>query len=83
LQSSDIVSLHVPLNASPHQLIGARELGLMKPTAMLINTYRGPVVDGEALYDGLISDRILGAGLGVVVEEPPDRRRHHAPFWTG
>jgi phosphoglycerate dehydrogenase-like enzyme len=71
LQSSDIVSLHVPLDASTHKLIGGRELGLMKPTAILINTCRGPVVDEDALYDALISDRIRGAGLDVMVEEPP------------
>jgi phosphoglycerate dehydrogenase-like enzyme len=62
LRSSDIVSLHVPLDASTHKLIGARELGLMKPTAILINTCRGPVVDEDALYDALISDRIRGLG---------------------
>ena len=56
LQSSDIVSLHVPLDASTHKLIGARELALMKPTAILINTCRGPVVDEDALYDALITE---------------------------
>ena len=71
LQSSDIVSLHVPLDASTHKLIGARELGLMKPTTILINTCRGPVVDEDALYDALVSERIRGAGLDVMVEEPP------------
>jgi phosphoglycerate dehydrogenase-like enzyme len=71
LRSSDIVTLHVPLDASTHKLIAARELGLMKPTAILINTCRGPVVDEDALYDALISDRIRGAGLDVMVEEPP------------
>jgi lactate dehydrogenase-like 2-hydroxyacid dehydrogenase len=64
LQSSDIVSLHVPLDASARNLIGAREPGLTKPTVMLINTCRGPVVDEDALYDALISDRIRGTGLG-------------------
>ena len=71
LQSSDIVSLHVPLDTSTRNLIGARELRLMKPTAILINTCRGPVVDEEALYDALVADRIRGAGLDVMVEEPP------------
>jgi phosphoglycerate dehydrogenase-like enzyme len=71
LQSSDIVSLHVPLDTSTRNLIGARELRLMKPTAILINTCRGPAVDEEALYDALVADRIRGAGLDVMVEEPP------------
>jgi hypothetical protein len=71
LQSSDIVTLHVPLDKSTHKLIGAHELGLMKPSAILINTCRGPVVDEDALYDALISERIHGAGLDVMVEEPP------------
>jgi len=71
LRSSDIVTLHVPLDTTTHKLIGARELGLMKPTAILINTCRGEVVDEDALYDALVSDRIRGAGLDVMVEEPP------------
>ena len=56
LRSSDIVSLHVPLDASTHKLIGARELASMKPTAILINSCSGPVVDEEALYDALITE---------------------------
>src|SRR5207237_4715599 len=71
LQSSDIVTLHVPLGAQTHKSIGERELAMMKPTAILINTCRGPVVDEDALYDALTADRIRGAGLDVMVEEPP------------
>ena len=71
LRSSDIVTLHVPLDTSTHKLVGARELAMMKPAAILINTCRGPVVDEDALYDALIADRIRGAGLDVMVEEPP------------
>ena len=71
LRTSDIVSLHVPLNDSTRGMIGARELGQMKPGAVLINTCRGPVVDEPALYDALKSKRIAGAGLDVLVEEPP------------
>jgi phosphoglycerate dehydrogenase-like enzyme len=71
LQSSDIVTLHVPLDGQTHKMIGERELAMMKPSAILINTCRGPVVDEDALYDALASDRIGGAGLDVMVEEPP------------
>jgi phosphoglycerate dehydrogenase-like enzyme len=71
LRTSDVVSLHVPLNATTHELIGARELAMMKPAAILINTCRGPVVDETALHQALTSGRIAGAGLDVMVEEPP------------
>src|SRR5262249_35218458 len=75
LQSSDIVTLHVPLDAQTYKIIGQRELAMMKPTAILINTCRGPVVDEDALYDALASDRIRGAGLDVMIEEPPAPQR--------
>ena len=65
------LSLHVPLDMSTHNLIGERELGLMKKTAILINTCRGPVVDEVALYKALRDETIMGAGLDVMVEEPP------------
>jgi glyoxylate reductase len=70
LAAADIVSLHVPLTESTRYLIGARELGLMKPTAVLVNTARGPVVDEEALVDSLESERIFAAGLDVYDGEP-------------
>jgi D-3-phosphoglycerate dehydrogenase len=70
LQAADIVSLHVPLDESTRNLIGARELGMMKKTAILINTCRGPVVDEAALHKALTSGQILAAGLDVLVEEP-------------
>src|SRR5262249_58824776 len=70
LQAADIVSLHVPLDESTRNLIGARELGMMKKTAILINTCRGPVVDESALHKALTSGQILAAGLDVLVEEP-------------
>src|SRR5882762_11122210 len=57
LKTSDIVTLHVPLDKSTHNLIGERELAMMKPTAILINTCRGPVVDEKALYAALREDR--------------------------
>ena len=71
LRTSDIVSLHVPLNAVTRNLISTRELAMMQPSAVLINTCRGPVVDENALHVALTSGRIAAAGLDVMVEEPP------------
>jgi phosphoglycerate dehydrogenase-like enzyme len=71
LSTSDIVSLHVPLAPSTRGLMGARELGLMKPDAVLINTSRGAVVDQSALLVALSEGRLAGAGLDVLAEEPP------------
>ena len=73
LRTSDIVSLHVPLTDATRGMIGARELGLMKPHAVLVNTCRGPVVDEPALYQALKERRLGGAGLDVLVDEPPAR----------
>lgn len=70
LKSSDFVSIHVPLNDSTRHLVGERELALMKPTAVLVNTSRGPVVDEDALYRALKERRIFGAGLDVFETEP-------------
>src|SRR5437762_13054421 len=63
LTLSDSVILHVPLDLSTHNLIGERELSLMKPTAILINTCRGPVVEEKALHHALRDEKIMGAGL--------------------
>ena len=71
LRTSDIVSLHVPLTDTTRAMIATRELALMKPGAILINTCRGPVVDELALYQALKDKRIGGAGLDVLVDEPP------------
>jgi glyoxylate reductase len=70
LARSDIVSLHVPLTESTHHLIGAAELALMKPTAVIVNTARGPVLDENALVDALQAGTIHGAGLDVFDGEP-------------
>lgn len=70
LRQSDFVSLHVPLTDQTRKLIGARELALMKPTAILINTARGPIVDPHALYKALKSGQIFGAALDVTDPEP-------------
>jgi phosphoglycerate dehydrogenase-like enzyme len=70
LQTSDFVSLHVGLNKSTRGMIGARQLGLMKPTSYLINTSRGPLVDEDALVDALQSKRLAGAALDVYDIEP-------------
>jgi len=70
LASADIVSLHVPLTPETRHLIGRRELDLMKPTAVLVNTARGAVIDEEALVEALQKRRIAGAGLDVYENEP-------------
>ncbi|HET7036890.1 MAG TPA: D-glycerate dehydrogenase [Thermomicrobiaceae bacterium] len=70
LAESDFVSVHVPLTPQTQQLIGARELALMKPSAVLINTSRGPVVDNDALADALERGTIWAAALDVTEPEP-------------
>ena len=71
LAQSDIVTVHVPLDASTRALIGRRELALMKPTAHLINTARGGIVDETALTEALAAGRLAGAAFDVFNEEPP------------
>ena len=70
LRTSDVVTLHVPLLPSTRGMIGARELAMMKPSAILVNTCRGAVVDEEALYDALKNNRLRGAGLDAFTKEP-------------
>ncbi len=71
LRAADIVSLHTPLAPETRHLIGRRELALMKPTAFLINTARGGLIDEKALHQTLSSGRLAGAGLDVFEAEPP------------
>lgn len=71
LRRSDIVTLHVPLNAETKHLVGARELALMKPTALLVNTARGNVADIDAVTAALREGRLAGAGFDVYETEPP------------
>jgi glycerate dehydrogenase len=71
LAAADIVSLHCPLTDSTRNLIGARELALMKPDALLINAARGALVDGAALAAALKAGRLGGAGIDVLPQEPP------------
>jgi glyoxylate reductase/D-3-phosphoglycerate dehydrogenase len=73
LAESDVVSVHVPLDAATRHLIGSHALSLMKPTAVLVNTSRGDVVDEVALAAALQSGKIAGAGLDVLAQEPPRR----------
>ena len=70
LRTSDFISLHVPLTTDTHHMINADTLAKMKPSAVLVNTSRGPVVDSEALYAALKSNQIFAAGLDVTEPEP-------------
>jgi phosphoglycerate dehydrogenase-like enzyme len=73
LQTSDVVTVHVPLADDTRHLINARSLGLMKKTAMLVNTARGELVDEAALAEAIKSGQISGAGLDVLSAEPPPK----------
>jgi glycerate dehydrogenase len=71
IQAADVISLHIPLTAETRHMISTREFGLMKPTAILINTARGNLVDEAALVEALKAGRIGGAGFDVLAVEPP------------
>ena len=73
LKQADIVTLHCPLTDTTKNLINAETLALMKPTAYLINTGRGPLVDETALLEALENGKIAGAALDVLVKEPPEK----------
>jgi D-3-phosphoglycerate dehydrogenase len=70
LRSSDAISIHVALTKETRGLIGVREIGLMKPGALLVNTARGAIVDNTALADALNSGHLGGAGIDVYDQEP-------------
>lgn len=71
LENADVLSLHCPLTAANRHMIGVEELKLMKPDSLLINTARGALIDSQALVDALKAGVIAGAGIDVLVQEPP------------
>jgi D-3-phosphoglycerate dehydrogenase len=79
LREADVVSLHLRYSPDTERIIGARELALMKPTAIFINTARGQLVDQQALYEALRDGRLAGAGLDVFEREPIEA---HDPLLT-
>lgn len=83
LQISDFVCVMLPLTPETAYMIGKEQLGLMKGTAVLINTARGGIVDENALYQALKNQEIWAAGLDVFEEEPVplDRLCLHCPMW--
>ena len=79
LAEADIVTIHVELNSATHHLIGGRELALMRPGAILINTARGAIIDQHALTEALLQKRLGAFATDVLEEEPP---RHNDPLLT-
>jgi D-3-phosphoglycerate dehydrogenase len=82
LQQSDIISLHTPLTEATFHLLGREELALCRPSAIVINTARGNIIDNEALVNALNERRLAGAAIDVFEHEPPLPATHpllHAP----
>lgn len=75
MREADLVSIHIPSNEQTRKIINAEKIALMKPSAILVNTARGAIVDEDALADALEQGRIFGAGLDVYATEPPTNRR--------
>jgi D-3-phosphoglycerate dehydrogenase len=75
MKEADFVSIHAPLNDETRKIINADLIGLMKPSAVIVNTARGAIVDEDALADALEAGRIFGAGLDVYAAEPPTQSR--------
>ncbi len=75
MREGDFVSIHMPANEETRKIVNAERIGLMKPTAILVNTARGAIVDEDALADALEEGRIFGAGLDVYAAEPPTQSR--------
>jgi D-3-phosphoglycerate dehydrogenase len=73
LEQSDVLSVHVPLTPETRNLIGPKEIGKMRPHAILINTARGGIVNESALLEALASGKLAGAGLDVFAQEPPSK----------
>lgn len=71
-READLISLHAPLTADTHHLVDARRLALMRPSAILVNTARGGLLDLDALHQALVQGQLMGAGLDVYETEPPD-----------
>ena len=77
-KEADFISLHVPRNEQTLNMIGAKELGMMKPTVRIVNCARGGIINEDALYDALAEKRIAGAALDVFSQEPPENIRFAA-----
>ena len=71
-KEADFISVHLPMTSETHGMIGKEQLGMMKNTAVIVNTARGGIIDEQALYEALKQKSIWGAGLDVFEKEPPE-----------